>query len=521
MKCPWRIAAIVCLVLSGCRPRETGSDRILKLRLAEDPSTLDPAFIVDVPGGALSAKIYNGLVRFDSDGKVVPDLASSWEISPDGKKYRFHLREGVKFHNGRPLEAQDAVYSWSRLLDPAVASPRDWLLQGVKGARDFQEGKTREISGIRTEAPRTVAVELEEPSPLFLSMLAMPNASIVPREEVEKWGRSFADHPSGTGPFLLREWKHGERIELAANPEYYRGSPKIAGVLYRVIPEDLTAAVEFEGGNLDLLEIPRAEFRKYTTREPWKERVRDRVGLNVYYLGFNCQTAPYSDPRFRRALNLALDRKKIIATILEGRAVAAAGPVPPELLPSSPPAYPYDPEEAKRLLKECGIPLPFPARLILKADREVLTIAEVIQDYFRRVGVELVLVQREWSAFKEAVNTGDFDLFYLSWWGDYPAAENFLYPTFHSSQWGAGGNRARFQDPAVDLVLDRARRETSPEESRRLFSEAEERVVESAPWVFLWHKKEYFVFSPRVRNYRIPVIYNGDRFEEIELVNGE
>jgi len=345
---------------------------------------------------------------------------------------------------------------------------------------------------------------------------------VVDREAAEKPGRSFADHPSGTGPFRLTEWRRGERIVLSANADYYRGKPSVAGVLYRVIPEELTTTVEFESGNLDLIEVPRAEFRKYSTDERWKGRVRERVGLNVYYLGFNCQSAPYDDPRFRRALSLALDREKIIEAILEGRAVAAGGPVPPGLLPvEDPPPARYDPEEAKRLLQECGIALPFTVRLTLKADREVLSIAEVIQDYFRKIGLDLVLVQREWSAFKEAVNGGDFDLFYLSWWGDYPEAENFLYPTFHSSQWGAGGNRARFRDPKTDGLLEQARRETDPERSRALFVEARDRIVELAPWAFLWHKKEYVILSPRVRDYRIPLVYNSERFEEIELVNGE
>jgi peptide/nickel transport system substrate-binding protein/oligopeptide transport system substrate-binding protein len=515
-----RAALLILALLAGCGRGEEKRADYLRLRLAEDPTTLDPAFIVDVPGGAIAARIFNGLTRFDPEGKVVPDLASSWEISPDGKTYRFRLRAGAKFPGGRPVEAEDVVYSWERLLDPALASPRSWLFQGVKGAEEFKSGKAREINGIRAEGS-TIVVELNEPSPIFLSLLAMVNASVVDRKEAEKWGRSCADHPSGTGPFRLEEWRRGESISLAANPDYYRGKAKIAGVFYRIIPEDLTATVEFESGNLDLMEVPRAEFGKYSTDERWKGRMRERVGLNIYYLGFNCQSAPYDDPRFRRALSLALDREKIIAAILEGRAVAASGPVPPGLLPDSPAPSPYNPEEARRLLGECGIPLPFTARLVLKADREVLSIAEVIQDYFRKVGVNLVLVQREWSAFKEEVNGGDFDLFYLSWWGDYPEAENFLYPTFHSSQWGAGGNRARFRDPETDGLLEKARRETDPDRSRSLFSAARDRVVELAPWVFLWHKKEYVILSPRVRDYRIPLTYNGEKFEEIELVNSE
>jgi len=170
------------------------------------------------------------------------------------------------------------------------------------------------------------------------------------------------------------------------------------------------------------------------------------------------------------------------------------------------------------LIAQTGLKLPLQATFLIKADREVLSIAEVIQDYLKRVGIELTLIQREWSSFKQAVNDGEFDLFYLSWWGDYPDPENFLYPTFHSANFGAGGNRSRFSDREVDKKLEAASGETDREKRRKLLAEAEERVVELAPWVFLWHKKDVVICRPRVKRFRIPLIYNGDKFEEIELL---
>jgi len=508
---------IAVVLLLGCGSGREGEEGFLRLRLKDDLSTLDPAFIVDVPGGAVAAKIFNNLVRFDPEGKIVPDLAERWEISADGTLYRFFLRPGVRFHSGREMEASDVIYSLRRLLDPAVNSPRFWLLEGVAGAGEFRAGESPGPEGIRSPRAGLVEIELDRPSPLFLYYLALPGCAIVPREAVEGQEGGFASRPVGTGPFSLREWRRQNRLVLVRNPDYFAGPPALPGVVYRVIPEALTAAVEFERGNLDLIEVPRAEHGRYTSSAPWKDLVESRVGLNVYYLGFNCRRPPFDDPRVRRAFNYALDREKIIEAILENRAAAAAGPVPPDLLPPAGAGYPYDPEEARRLLEESGVGLPLKVELLFKSDREVLTIAEVIQSYLKEVGIEAVLLQREWSAFLQALNEGDFDLFYLSWWGDYPDPENFLYPTFHTANIGPGGNRTLFSDSAVDESLQAAAAELDPDRRRELLAAAAGRVVDLAPWVFLWHKKEVMIRSPRLENYRIPLIYNGDKFLELRL----
>ena len=511
-----KILVISILFIAGCGTQTKEYEDFLHLRLAEDPTTLDPAYIVDVPGGAISAKLFNGLVRFDPEANIVPDLARKWEISEDGRTYRFHLREGVRFTNGREVEAEDFVYSLGRLID----SPRSWILDEVKGAAECRSRGADRIEGLRAAGRKVVEIELVRPFSLLLDYLAMPNGAVVPREEVEKWGKRFSDHPCGTGPFKLKEWKHDNRLILVRNPDYYQGQAFLKGIVYRVIPEGLTAVVEFEQGNLDILEVPRAEFKKFTTRQPWKDRIQSRVGLNIYYLGFNCQKPPFDDIRLRQAFNYAIDREKIIYSLLEGRAAAAAGPVPLSILDEEDEnlGYKYNPEKAGRLLSECGIRLPLKVKFLFKADREVLSIAEVIQDYLKKVGVEVILVQREWSSFKEAVNQGDFDLFYLSWWGDYPSPENFLYPTFYSKNWGPAGNRSRFKDSRVDRMLEEARETTEIKKAKRLYQKVQERVVECAPWVFLWHKRDYVISRPRVENFYLPVIYNGDKFDKVKLI---
>jgi ABC-type transport system substrate-binding protein len=511
------ISVLFAGLVAGCGSDRESEEGFLRLRLKDDLSTLDPALIVDVPSGTVAAKIFNNLVRFDREGKIVPDLARRWEISPDGTVYRFYLRGGVKFHSGRELEAGDVIHSLRRLLDPAVNSPRFWLLEAVAGAEEFRTGKSSDLPGIRSPQPGVVEIELSRPVGLFLNFLALPNGAVIPRETGERPGDNIASQPVGTGPFRLREWRRQNRLVLVRNPDYFAGPPALPGVVYRVIPETLTAAVEFERGNLDLIEVPRAEYKKYTSDQAWKDLVESRVGLNIYYLGFNCRRPPFDDPRVRRAFNHALDREKIIEVILENRAVSAAGPVPPGLLPPAGNGYSYDPARARELLAEAGVELPLKATLLFKSDREVLTIAEVIQSYLKEAGIELILVQREWSSFLHALNQGDFDLFYLSWWGDYPDPENFLYPTFHSDNFGPGGNRSLFSDSEVDGMLGSAAAEADPGRRREILRAARDRVVELAPWVFLWHKKEVMIRSRSLENYRIPLIYNGDKFLDLRL----
>ncbi len=505
------LAFLSALLLVSCSSHENPS--YLHLRLSEDPTTLDPAYIVDVQGGVVAAKIFDGLVSYDDKARIIPGLASSWSVSPDGKTYTFDIRKGVKFSNGRELTSTDVKYSFERVLSPKTNSPRTWLFDRIKGARRFMDGKSADVSGIKTPGAHRLVIELSAPFGPFLGLLAMPGAYIVPKEEVKKYGTHFSDRPVGTGPFILERWEHGSRITLRANPDYFGGAPRVAGITYRVIPEELTSVAEFERGNLDALNVPAPEFRRYSQDPRWSKRLLSQVGLNTYYLGMNCRKAPLNDVRVRRAISMAIDRKRILETIYEGRGVPASGPVPDFLLPenASSGPYNYDPAEAKRLLKEAGYPKGTDLKIYIGNEQETLDMVEVIQQYLADVGIKTSIVQLEWSAFKQAINNGDADLFWLSWQADYPDPENFLYPVFYSGNTGPAGNRARFQDKEFDELITRA--ETEPDTGKRmeLYRQAQARVVKMAPWVFFWHKKDYVVLGPRVSGYRLYPISNSDK----------
>lgn len=510
---------LLCLVLAAaCRTSAVKEAGVLYLRLNTNPTTLDPALIVDVTGATIAAKLFNCLVRFDQDLHLQPDLAERWEISPDGTSYTFHLRRGVRFSNGREVIAQDFKYSFERVLNRATRSPRVWVLDRLQGARTYQEGSVPEVTGIIVRGRYCLELRLEKPFGPFLSLLSLTNAAVVPREEVERWGPDFSFHVAGTGPYVLEQWEHGRSVRLRANSEYFEGPPQLRGICYRILPEDLTTLVEFETGNLDCIRIPPPELRRYLSHPQWKHQVVEQPGLNIYYLGLNCQKPPLDDVRVRQAITLAIDREKMRTSVYERRGTLASGPVPPLLMPagSSPgKGYPYDPAQSRKLLQEAGYPQGFSLPITITNAPETLDLVEVVQHYLQQVGIKATILQLEWSSFKEAVAKGETSAFWLSWWADYPDTENFLYPLFHSSNWGAGGNRAFYRNPDVDRMIEQAQEE--PDATRRMqeYQEAQARIVQDAPVVFFWHQTDYYLCQPWVKNFSPPPLSTSDQGRDL------
>jgi peptide/nickel transport system substrate-binding protein/oligopeptide transport system substrate-binding protein len=516
------LALLVLIPFSGCFSSDSGRlPNVLYLRLNSNPTTLDPALITDVQGGGIAAKLFNGLVRFNENLDIVPDIARSWKISGDQKTYTFRLRRDASFSNGRRVSALDFKYSFERVLTPGTKAPLTWVLDKIAGAREVLSGKTATLSGIRTPDDHTLVITLEKPFGPFLSLLAMSTAYVVPREDVERLGQDFGTRPVGSGPYVLREWKHGQHLLLAAREEYFDGRPPLNGIYYRVIPEDLTAVLEFETGRLDVLQIPSSEYRRFTTDPQWRDLVHGRPGLNSYYLGLNCTRRPFNDRRVRQAVNYAIDRRRILNTLFEKRGVLAEGPVPPGLwknsaLPRAGRGYPYDPDRAKELIRQAGA-AGSTIKLYISADPEVLDIVEVVQGYLAKAGLRTEITQLDWSAFKHAVNEGEPDAFWLSWWADYPDPENFLFPLFHSGSVGPGGNRSRCIDPELDQLIETAQR-TLPEALRyRIYREAEDRIIRNAPWVFMWHRADYYAVQPWVKGFKIYPIYSIDKRGEMTV----
>jgi len=512
-------AALMCAAaacwIGGCSEasveREPGW---IYVRLKKNPATLDPARIVDLDGARIAAKLFRGLVGFDEQLRPCPDLARSWTLSDDGRTYRFELRDDALFSNGRALTAHDVVFSFERVLAPQTRSPRTWVLSRIKGADAFMRGRAERVAGLRALSACSLEIELAAPFAPFISMLGLPTAYVVPHEEVDRLGEDFGHQAGGCGPFVLEEWKHNQHVRLIKNPNWHGPAPLSSGICYRIIPEDFTAMVAFEKGSLDILpDIMSSEYARYSRDPRWRDCVQQAPGLNTYYLGLNCSRAPFEDARVRQALNCAIDRQTMRAAILDGRAEPARGPVPPLLRRKAAPAgYEYDPQRARALLAAAGYPDGFAMRIYQSADSENLDMCQAVQAYLQAVGIRASIVQLEWSTFLAAVAAGEADAFWLSWWADYPDAENFLYPLFHSANLGAGGNRSRYIDARFDRRIEQAVATQDAALRDDLYAQCERMIASQAPWVFFWHKDTCSIHRPELQGYHtvpLPVMEKG------------
>lgn len=505
------------LFLSVCCSSQNRLPGYLYYRLNTNPTTLDPALIVDVTGGTISAKLFNGLVSIGDDLGIRSDIAEKWTISQDGLIYTFALRRGITFSNKKEVRSGDFKYSFERVLDPKTRSPNIWVFEKILGAEEFMKGRASDVEGIKVIDDYTLQIRLKRPFAPFLNLLTTTSAYVVPKEEIERLGPDFSSRPVGSGPFVLEEWIPNREITLQKREDYFDRAAKVKGIIYRIIPEDLTAVTEFEIGNIDVLTIPASEYSRYGKDRKKKDLISSIKGLNTYYLGMNCSRHPFRNPTLRKAMNHAIDKAKILNTIYEKRGRAAAGPLPDVMRKWDITSYyEYDPQKARELIRKEGMH-GFTIQLYVTADQEIVDIAEVIQSYIQAAGIKVRIRQLEWSAYKEAVNRGEPDMFYLSWWADYPDPENFLFPLFHSSNHGPAGNRTRYTNAFVDSMIAQGQY-TLDEDKRNLFyRRAEEMIIADAPWVFLWHRTDFSIRQPWVKNYKIYPIYSMDKGTEISF----
>lgn len=519
---------VITLGVCGCSQPES-SPVTLNLALKASPNKLDPALAVDVAGGEICSQLFEGLVRFSPDGDVVPCLAQTWEILDGGKRYVFRLDPRARFSTGRRVGAADVVQSFERVLGPKSASPRKWVLDRLRGAAAFADGREDSIAGLSAPDDSTVVLELDEAFRPFLSMLALPAAMVVaagapkPPEgqdrdaagtagPASKGIRAFEGVPVGSGPWRLDRWERGDYLTLVRNPYSPRAFGNVERIIYRIIPEAFTRIAEFESGALDVLEVPLAEQQRFSA----DARIQSRPELRVYYIGLNNAKDPFRDARVRRALNMAVDVDKLIEVLANGQAIPAGGAIPPGLAGyAQRRRYPYDADAARRLLAEAGFPEGFSMEIWQRESPEGSRILEAVQGYLGRVGVEAKLVRREWSAFKEAVSAGRVDAFFLDWFADYPDAENFLYPLFHSQNVGGGGNRSFFKDETIDRLIESANRSVGPSECARLYSQIDSLIYDQAPWIYLYFPRTLYVTANGISGYRLPSLYLGHDYASV------
>ena len=512
-----RILLVTLLAAMACKGGESSPSRhtLIDSRDTYDPRSLDPALSTDTPTGRAVGYMFDGLVRFTPDAQVVPGLAKTWDVSTDGKTYTFHLRTGVKFHDGRPFSAKNVVSTFQRVLDPKTKGGRGWPLYPIDGAKAYADGKAGTISGLSTPDDSTVVIRLAEPFVIFPKLLAMPVASILP----DSVPANFGEHPIGTGPWKFVEWKHDDYIKYAANTEYFDGRPKADSLMARIIPEPSTAVAEFESGNVDVLYVPEGETKNWEQTDEKKAMLETAPALRVFYIAINTTRGPLANKQVRQALNYAIDASGILEGIVSGRGNLAAGVIPPALPggDSTRKGYTHDVAKAKQLLKDAGFANGIDVELWSSQTPPFPRIAQTVQAYLKEAGVRVTIVQRDASSMREAARAGKTDMALKDWFADYPDAENFLYPLLHTANKGVGGNVSFYSNPAFDKLVNDARREQDEAKRTALYKQADQLEYDDAPMIYLFFYKELYAVQPWIQNFKVPTIFTGQRWTDVGI----
>jgi ABC-type transport system substrate-binding protein len=512
---------VVAATVSGCGgSSENGAQRhtLIDSRDTYDPRSLDPALSTDVPTGRAVSYLYDGLTRFSTEGAVIPGLASSWDVSPDGLVYTFHLRPGVKFHNGTPFVARHVVQTFQRVLDPASRGGRGFPLYQIKGARDYADGKGKTL-GLDTPNDTTLVITLESPLATFLKMLALPVASIVP----DSAGADLGQNPVGTGPWKFVEWKHDDYLKFAKNADYYGGPPKFDTLLARIIPEPTTAVAEFESGAVDVLYIPEDQTRDWESAPEKKALLHSSPALRLWYVGVNVTRGPLKDVRVRQAIAHAVDTKTLLAQLMNNRGTLAAGFIPPALEGADKSRAPlaYDTMLARKLLADAGHANGIDLELWSSQTPPFPRLAEAMQAYLKAVGIRVKLVQRDASTMRAAARAGETDLIIKDWFADYPDAENFLYPLLHSANKGVGGNVSFYSNATFDKLVNEARVESDAGKRASLYQQADSLAYAEVGLLPLFFYNDLFAIQPWVEGFKVPVIFSGQPWTAITLGSGK
>jgi peptide/nickel transport system substrate-binding protein len=480
-----RIVVVAVWVGAGCAPQKPTAEAPVLVGRASDALGLDPARITDSESAEVTEQIFDHLLRYRiGTAEIEPALAESWESSPDGRAWTFHLRHNVRFHDGTPLDADAVVFSFDRQRDPHHPYHRDDFT--------YWENTFRNIQEVIAVDSYTVRITIERPYAPFLSNLAMFPVSIVSPAGVRKWGADFARHPVGTGPFRFVEWSPGERIMLAANPNYWGGAPHVQHLVFVTIRDTRQRLVALEGGAIDVAENLSPEDLQFVALHPELTLLRG-PGANVGYLAMNTQHPPFDNVKVRKAVNFAINKDAIVKLIYQGLAQPASTAVPQSIWGHVDESrwYHYDRNEAMRLLAEAHFTRPAkrPKLYVMNTPRPYLpapeTVARIIQHNLRDVGMDVEIVVNEMDTHLRLSQNGVHDLCLLGWTADTADPDNFLYVLFdpENAEPGTARNLAFFKNAELHGLLSWAQESSDRAERERFYRMAQDLIAREAPWV--------------------------------------
>jgi len=489
------------------------------LRLGADPPTLDPHLTTDVNSAVYAVEIYSGLMTIDRNLAIVGDLAENWEVSPDGRTTTFRIHPYAKFHDGREVTANDIKWSLERAADPLTeAFNASVFLNDIVGVTQKLSGASTAVSGIQVINDSTVTITIDAPKPYFLSKLTYPVSFVLDQQNVES-GRDWIFEPNGTGPFKLAEYRPGEVLRLEKFDGYHLRPAMIDGVEFLISGGN--SMLMYENDELHITGIPLSLLDGILdpSNALRSEVVAAPPQFDIQYFGLNTTEPPFDDIKVRQAFNYAIDRQTLASTLLKDLVVPAAGILPPGFPGYNPDlqGYEYDPEKALRLIQESKYgSLDELPRIILTLPGNFgagvsPSIEAMLAMWGENLNVDIQLQQTEWATFLQDLHQNRFQMFGgLGWIADYPDPENFLDVLFHSK---SNNNQSEYNNGQLDILLERARVELDESARFELYHQAEEIIVDDAPWVPLWHSNggsvlikpnvnDYFLFPLVIPKYR-------------------
>ncbi|MBI2863821.1 MAG: peptide ABC transporter substrate-binding protein [Chloroflexi bacterium] len=490
---------------SGKRPvSDLGTSRQGALTIpGADPPTLDPALAQDATSANYIVEIFSGLVTLNRKLEIEGDIAEKWDVSKDGKTYTFHLRSGAKFHDGKEVKAQDFKFSLERAVDPKLESVvADTYLGDIVGARDVLKGEAKQIRGVKVVDDRTLEITIDAPKAYFLAKLTYPTAFVVDEANVKK--RNWTDTPNGTGPYKLKQWKKGEQILLERNADYYKGAPKLEKVNFLL--SGGSSITMYENGEIDVSGVGLNDIERITDpTNPLNKELITSPSLDVFYIGFNTKRAPFDDPKVRQAFNHAVDKQKIADVVLKGMQTKADGILPPGMPGhnASLKGLGYDPDKARSLIAQskykdvANLP-PIVLSIEGAGTNPPRTTTAIVEMWKQNLGVDVRIEQVEWATYLNDLKKHRFQMFEVGWIADYPDPQDFLDILFHS---GSLDNNSDYSNPEVDSLLETARTEADVDKRLKLYQQAEQLIVNDAPWVPLFFTKSYLLVKPYVEGF--------------------
>lgn len=520
-------------VLCGCDSRQSNVERgnaagELYMGIGTEPAGIDPHLITGMTELYVTLAFFEGLVSYDSATMtIVPAVAERWERSEDGRRYTFHFDPRARWSNGDPVTSGDFLFAFERILTPELGAPYAYMLYPMRGAEAFHKGQLTDFSEVGCHAPdaRTLVIELDHPTPYFLSLLTHytwwpvhpPTILAHGRmtDRISKWTKpgNFV----GNGPFTLEGWRVNSGIYGKKNP-LYRAPETVAlnGIHFLPIQSDAEDRA-FRAGHLHLSSTV-LPHRIDWYREHLPDHIRFDTTLGVYYYMINTSRPPLDDPRVRRALAYAIDREAITEHVLRAGQKPAFHFTPPNTGGSytAEARMRYDPDLARQLLAEAGYPggEGFPTfEILYNTSESHRNIAVAIQQMWKQtLGIDVTLHNQEWKVYLSTRAEGTFDILRAAWFGDYDDPNTFL----SLGESNNGNNHSRWSDPRFDALMAHSRVEQDPAKREALFQEAEAILLEEAPVIPIYFYVTSRLIHPSVQGWH-PNILDYHPYQDVSL----